>query len=478
MRQKNTSQPVVNNTLIENNVTVSAPVVAPPPVVPSAFACVRTDDIGLDKLKIQFASDVAGIKNIIFSDYEDYSFLVDGFYFQGLPAKFVKQALGKESRFSYQDSEKRITQVYDFSNTNDTFELTLLIKNLKNDSLSFNLPFILSGIKRLDGQDARFQNYEVVLAEQDKEVRVSPWKDFISGTGIKFLALRERYFCLVMQPKNVQCSAFVKKINGKESIIGINIGANVPAEQEVAIKFLVYAGPENAKSLFAINPAWRNIVYYGWADPLAKFLLAGLKAVHSVVRNWGVAVIVFSILIYIVLFPLSIKQMRSMKEMQLLQPKIEELRKLYKDNPQRLNKETMELYKLHKINPLGGCLPLLLQIPIFFSLYQVLSRSLALRGADFLWIKDLSAPDKLFTLPWSLPVIGNEVNILPILMSAGMFFQMKSTPTSSASSDQQKMMLVMMPVLFGFFFYHMPSGLVLYWFTNSLLMLFFQLKMR
>jgi len=169
-----------------------------------------------------------------------------------------------------------------------------------------------------------------------------------------------------------------------------------------------------------------------------------------------------------------------MKEMQVLQPKVEELRKLYKDNPQRMNKEVLELYREHKVNPFGGCLPLLLQMPIFFALYQALLRSAALKGAKFLWIKDLSEPDRLWLIPFSLPILGNEVNILPILMTIGMFIQQKISPqsASSASSEQQKMMVVLMPLLFGIIFYHMPAGLVLYWFVNSTLMLVYQWRIH
>lgn len=171
--------------------------------------------------------------------------------------------------------------------------------------------------------------------------------------------------------------------------------------------------------------------------------------------------------------------MRSMKEMQILQPKIKDLQNTYKDNSQKLNRAIMELYREHKVNPFGGCLPMLLQIPIFFALYQVLSRAIALKGARFLWIKDLSAPDRLFTLPQSLPIIGSEINILPILMMVGMFLQQKKSLMQAATKEQveqQKIMLFLFPLIFGFIFYHMPSGLVLYWFVNSTLTLIYQLK--
>ena len=165
--------------------------------------------------------------------------------------------------------------------------------------------------------------------------------------------------------------------------------------------------------------------------------------------------------------------------MQELQPLMEELRKKHKDNPQKLNKEVMEMYKEKGINPLGGCLPLFLQMPVFISLYQSLIRLIDLKGANFLWIKDLSEPDRLFTLGTSLPVIGNEINILPMIMMATMLIQQKisSVKTQSESSQQQAMMGWFMAIFFGFIFYHMPSGLVLYWVTNSVLMLVFQGRM-
>ncbi len=220
--------------------------------------------------------------------------------------------------------------------------------------------------------------------------------------------------------------------------------------------------------------------YFGTFDFIAQLLLQLLGFFYSLVHNWGLAIIILSIVVYFLLFPLSIKQMRSMKEMQLLQPKIEALRKELKDNPQKLNKEIMELYKEHKVNPLGGCLPLLLQMPIFFALYQALIRSVALRGAHFLWIKDLSSPDKVFVFKGSIPFLGNQVNILPILMAIGMFVQQKISMAKAAgeAAQQQQMMSIIMPIMFGVIFYQMPSGLVLYWFVNSLLMLWYQFRIN
>jgi YidC/Oxa1 family membrane protein insertase len=221
-------------------------------------------------------------------------------------------------------------------------------------------------------------------------------------------------------------------------------------------------------------------MYYGTFDFIAHLLIQLLDWLYRLVHNWGLVIILLSIMIYFLLYPLVLKQMRSMKEMQALQPRIAELRQAHKDNPQKLNKEMMELYRQHKVNPFGGCLPLILQIPIFFALYQVLMRSVVLKGARFLWIKDLSEPDRLFLLPTSLPLVGKEINILPILMAIAMFVQQKTSmvATTSEAAEQQKIMLILFPLLFGFIFYRMPAGLVLYWFINSALMLTYQLRIR
>ena len=205
-----------------------------------------------------------------------------------------------------------------------------------------------------------------------------------------------------------------------------------------------------------------------------------LEFLYNLVHNLGLAIVILSVIIYLILYPLTLKQMRSVKAMQALQPKMEELRKQYKDNPQKLNKEVLELYKIHKVNPLGGCLPLLLQIPIFLALYQVLSRSVALKGASFLWIKDLSAPDRLLVLKQPLPFLGADINILPIAVAVVMFLQQRISMASTAgtNAEQQKIMSILFPLIFGALFYRVPSGLVLYWLINSTLMFLYQLKIN
>jgi YidC/Oxa1 family membrane protein insertase len=221
-----------------------------------------------------------------------------------------------------------------------------------------------------------------------------------------------------------------------------------------------------------------QIINFGMFDSLSHILLGALELLYKISRNWGIAILLFSLLVFIILSPLSIKSFSSMKKMQELQPVIEELRLKYKDNPQKMNKEVLEMYRAKKINPFGGCLPLLLQMPIFIALYQTLMRFIELKGAKFLWIKDLAEPDRAWVFKQSFPVIGNEINILPLIMIVTMLIQQKMSTTSALQSSetakQQKMMGLFMSVFFGVIFYKMPSGLVLYWAFNSVLMLLFQ----
>lgn len=200
--------------------------------------------------------------------------------------------------------------------------------------------------------------------------------------------------------------------------------------------------------------------------PIKRALLWGL--IHfAPFGNYGIAILLLTIIIRVLFWPLTHKGTESMKRMQALQPQMKAIKEKYKDNPQRQQQETMALYKEHKVNPMGGCLPMFIQIPVFIALFSVLRSAIELRFSKFLWISDLSEPENLFA--GMIPVIGS-LNILPLLMSATMMWQQKLTPTAG-DAQQQKMMAVMMPVMMLFFFYSMPSGLVLYWTTSQVLMI-------
>ncbi|MFA5350198.1 MAG: membrane protein insertase YidC [Candidatus Omnitrophota bacterium] len=393
---------------------------------------------------------------------------------------FKLESMTKEQiSFVYQDKYKRIIKKFIIPNNMHTIELEVNVKNLSSSPIQFH-PQIVLGRLDLSAKNVQSRYQDVIVGGKEKTTHISAGKDF-SAKGVKFIGLRDQYFCAILESDEAMDSVYIKKISPQESEVGmLSNELNLNPGEQIGHLYHIYLGPQDLKTINSINTEWAAVIYFGTFDFIAQLLLQLLGFFYSLTHNWGWAIIILSLAVYALLFPLSLKQMRSMKEMQLLQPKIDALRKEFKDNPQRLNKEIMELYKEHKVNPLGGCLPLLLQMPIFFALYQALIRSVALRGAHFLWIKDLSSPDRLFTFKNSIPILGNQVNILPILMAIGMFVQQKisTVKATGEAAQQQKIMSIIMPVMFGVIFYQMPSGLVLYWFVNSALMLIYQMHMN
>jgi len=220
------------------------------------------------------------------------------------------------------------------------------------------------------------------------------------------------------------------------------------------IKFSGYVGAKEYETLHAIKPILTNVIEYGWFTFAAKPLFALLMWLHGIFGNWGWAIIGLTAIIRLVLYPLTYKGMVSMQKMKDLAPKMKELKERYKGDPQRLNAATMDMYKKHGANPLGGCLPMLLQIPVFFAIYRVLLNAVELQGAPWiLWVNDLSRMDAYY--------------VMPVLMGASMFLQQRMTPNNFTDPMQEKIMKYL-PVIFTFFFITFPSGLVLYWFVNNL----------
>lgn len=227
-----------------------------------------------------------------------------------------------------------------------------------------------------------------------------------------------------------------------------------------------YIGPRDYSIIKNQGNHQDKVMEFGMWSWMAGILVHSLQGIHHWVPNYGLAIILITLIIRGLFWPITHKGTESMKRMQAIQPLVAELRVKYKDNAQKLQQATMALYKEHKVNPLGGCLPLLIQIPVFIALFNVLRSDIALRFADFLWVRDLSEPENLMMglLPWGL-----GFNILPIYMAATMAWQTHLTP--SAGDPAQQKMMMFMPIMMLFFFYTMPSGLVLYWSANQTMMI-------
>jgi YidC/Oxa1 family membrane protein insertase len=240
----------------------------------------------------------------------------------------------------------------------------------------------------------------------------------------------------------------------------------IAAHEAKSYAYTLYFGPKKLQILESAGNDLAKSVDFGWFDVLGKPMLWLLNFFHQYSGNYGLAIILLTVLIKLVFWPITQKGMKSMKNMQKLQPKIAKLRERYKDDPAKMNQEMMTLYKTYKVNPVGGCLPMLIQIPFFFALYQVLLAAIELRHAPFmLWINDLSAPDRLW-IGFDIPYL-HGIPIMTLLMGASMFFQQKMTPTTA--DPTQARIMQFLPIVFTVMFINFASGLVLYWFVNNLL---------
>jgi YidC/Oxa1 family membrane protein insertase len=296
--------------------------------------------------------------------------------------------------------------------------------------------------------------------------------------SVRFAGLQDRYFTIVgivpwEQGEPVEGTI---RLDGDKALNAQSWSIDVPARRGVGgeiatARFGLYVGPQVAELLAVYDHGLEKSMDLGWKvfRPLAEVVLWGMEKMHKFIPNYGLIIIIFSVLTKLAFYPLTRTSTESMKRMQELQPKLKALQEKYKDNREKLNEATMKLYREEKVNPMAGCLPLLVQSPVFIALYQALNHTIALRGQPFvLWIRDLSQPDAIAQLPFALPMLGSDLNVLPILMAVAMYFQTKMTPTSGAAG-QMAIMNTMMPLVMVIFFYNMPSGLVLYWLVNTIM---------
>lgn len=287
---------------------------------------------------------------------------------------------------------------------------------------------------------------------------------------ISWIAYKDGFFISAALPRGAGQNNYVKMMKTADqggvvtSLVYPSV--NIPANGQAELGFNLYFGPKDISYLKQMG-SLEQVVDFGWFGIIAKPLLMALKFFDRFAHNYGLAIIILTVLIKIVFWPLTHKSFHSMREMQKLQPKMAKIREKHKDDKQKMNEEIMSLYKTYKVNPFGGCLPMVLQIPVFFALYKVLSDAIELRHAPFIWwIKDLSAPDRL-PVGFDIPYLGGGLPILTILMGASMFIQQKMTPT--VGDPAQAKIMLFLPVLFTFMFINFPAGLVLYWLVNNIL---------
>jgi len=387
-----------------------------------------------------------------------------------------------------------LKKTYKFIEDEYLFSFKVTIENLKNEALPLdfnNIMYTLYFGPQIGPEFVKLDN----TSEYRKYVYYSDGKrtDFSSKVVNSQKTIDKTALWIGIEGKYFIVLAYPPKPFLEPKTLGFDTIAN---EYQKNVSIMYFERPYQRTSIiedefkFYIGPKKKDIlkkysdIYFdkavidnpilGWLTEILKYLLIFL---HKGVKNWGVAIIIMTIIIKILLFPLTQKSTQSASKMQALAPKLNEIKEKYKDDQQKQQVEMAALYKKEGINPLGGCLPLLLQMPIFFALYDLLNNNFELRGAVFIqgWINDLSIPEKFLTIPFRIPVIGNELHLLPFIMLGTTFLQQLSAQNPSSSTGQMKILMYAMPLVFFFIFYNMPSGLVIYWTVQNVLSIFQQL---
>lgn len=295
-----------------------------------------------------------------------------------------------------------------------------------------------------------------------------------NNPNIGWAAVKNQFFVSVFTPDRPGTSVYAhstdvtQKSNGKKRLVGI-VGqiaftpGIIAPQSQYQIRGNYYVGPKEYNRLVRLGEKQDKLMQFGFFGAISKVLLSLMHFIHGIVGNWGISIILMTAMVKGVLWPLTSYSALSSKKMQLLQEPMKEIKVKYADKPERLQRETMALFKTYGVNPLAGCLPMLIQIPIFLGLYWMLRTSSELRYEPFLWIADLSKPDTIATIK------GVPLNIMPLLNGVAMFFQMQMMPVSPTADPAQQKIMKYMPLMFLFIMYSFSSGLVLYWTVNSVL---------
>jgi YidC/Oxa1 family membrane protein insertase len=344
----------------------------------------------------------------------------------------------------------------------------LRVRNVGESRVDQSLSFTLSGTM-LAPEDSRYDRTSLAYLINDSletAHKIDALRDGIeSPQPVQWGAIESNYFLMAIAPQ--EFATFRGKYEDEVYRVALSGNVSLNPGAETVLTSSYYLGPKKGEFLETAPNNLQAAINYGWFDFIAKPLIWVLNFFYSYVGNYGVAIIFLTIIIKILFWPLSHKSYKSMESMKKLQPMMAKIREKHKDDRQKMNQEMMQLYKTYKVNPAGGCLPMLLQIPVFFALYQALMGAVELRHAPFIstlpftdivWLADLSAKDPFY--------------ITPIVMGATMFLQQKMTP--APGDPMQAKIMMFLPIIFTFLFLSFPAGLVIYWLVNNVLSIFQQ----
>jgi YidC/Oxa1 family membrane protein insertase len=380
----------------------------------------------------------------------------------------------KEISFSWTSPKGVVVEkTYLFSPETYVISLGVTIKNGSDQPIKDNLTLSLlktapESVSRygFEGPSALINNkLEQIKTKKIKKQAVYPGK-------LTWIAVQDRYFMSAIMPNEAVDASMQLGINDDKILKNTYVQPEqvIPAGEQHVFKYKLFFGPKSMTVLKSVNYDLIKAVNFGMFDVLAKPCVWIMNFIYGFIPNYGVAIIILTILSKVLLWPLGNKSYKSMAAMKRIQPLMAEIKEKYKDDKKKMNEEMMGLYKTYKVNPLGGCLPMVVQIPVFFALYRMLYEAIELRHAPFFWwINDLSAPDRLFRFDFHVPFMQPPygIPVLTIIMGVTMFIQQKMSPP--AGDPTQAKMMMMMPIVFTVIFINFSSGLVLYWLVNNII---------
>jgi YidC/Oxa1 family membrane protein insertase len=402
-------------------------------------------------------------------------------YFRSLDAKASETVSGKEKlTVSYVldvDTARSIQVTYTFTGNSYAVDYNLKLTGFGSAIAGNSYQLDWDGGLPYSEKDRKDESNNAIasaylgggVVKLDAKDSKQSYKDEESGKA-QWVAVRNKYFVAAIMPQRSTDGIYLhgSKKSGedfKNYVASLKMSFS-GGQNVVDDHYRIYVGPLDYNTVKSLNTGLEKIMDFGWewlTRPFAEYLILPIfNWVNNYVTNFGLIIIIFAFLIKMVTYPLSLASTKSMKKMSALQPMMQEIQEKYKNDPGKLQSEMGRIYKEAGVNPLGGCLPTLIQMPLLFAMFYVFRSSIQLRHHGFLWVKDLSVPDSVFNFGFALPLYGDHIAIMPILMAVTVYLQQKITPTAQ-SNDQMKMMMWMFPAMMLLFFNNMPAGLALYY---------------
>lgn len=383
--------------------------------------------------------------------------------------KMLRKSDGEDKiEFVYElPGEYQLIKTFNMHKDKPVIDLGIRIKNLsdRERTLPLELTYAIVHEKDFEKNYGFYDGVAYTDKLHTKNLNDIKKKGFAFPVDSVWVGFIKKYFALLLKPESKIIDGSARADNEKLWGSMLLEPVTVPAQGESERSVLIYAGPQRYEELKAFGAGFEKVFSRGFFGLFKTGLLMTLKFFYQFTGNFGWALVLLTLLIKLVFAPLTHVSYASMKKMQVLAPKMKAIQEQHKKDPSKAQREVMMLYRRNKVNPMMGCLPMLIQIPVFIAMFRLLPEAIELHGAPFIgWIKDLSAPDHFMALPFTVPLLGwNALNILPLLMAASQVGYQKLMPAQPGSTPEQQMIMNIMPVFFGFICYNMPSGLTLYW---------------